>query len=419
MTLFLQILMVTLDLSVFTGASYLIVRVLSGQGKGTRRRLKAAGWILYALLSILLPNLGRDDVLTMTVLGVYYLAFGWFCYHRSKTGIIYQLIYMVTMYASQVMAFFCTLHLSAFFELEAFSRFFLLTLTKDTFLFLSTMGLVAILDRRYVRDGRGLKLRGMVIVPLFSMVLIFLHIISGEMFFARYGYGMIILFCAMVLVINFYCLYFWYDVAANQELRHKLEMMQSQNEMTHQYYLEMEENYSKSRKIIHDIRNHMCAMEQASKLEQAQEYFSDVHEMLNSLGLKFYSGNRMLNIVLNDKLKGLSEEQAQCRLGGVDLGFLSDMDITTIFANLLDNALEAGGGTPEFWIRIQGEQIQDFIIIKIWNSCMDTGKKKDHEGIGLENVRLALTKYQGEMEAGREGDVFSVTLVFPGQKTDG
>ena len=140
--------------------------------------------------------------------------------------------------------------------------------------------------------------------------------------------------------------------------------------------------------------------------------------MLNSLGLKFYSGNRMLNIVLNDKLKGLSEEQAQCRLGGVDLGFLSDMDITTIFANLLDNALEAGGGTPEFWIRIQGEQIQDFIIIKIWNSCMDTGKKKDHEGIGLENVRLALTKYQGEMEAGREGDVFSVTLVFPGQKTD-
>lgn len=294
----------------------------------------------------------------------------------------------------------------------------MLTLTKDTFLFLSTMGLVAILDRRYVRDGRGLKLRGMVIVPLFSMVLIFLHIISGEMFFARYGYGMIILFCAMVLVINFYCLYFWYDVAANQELRHKLEMMQSQNEMTHQYYLEMEENYSKSRKIIHDIRNHMCAMEQASKLEQAQEYFSDVHEMLNSLGLKFYSGNRMLNIVLNDKLKGLSEEQAQCRLGGVDLGFLSDMDITTIFANLLDNALEAGGGTPEFWIRIQGEQIQDFIIIKIWNSCMDTGKKKDHEGIGLENVRLALTKYQGEMEAGREGDVFSVTLVFPGQKTD-
>lgn len=124
MTLFLQILMVTLDLSVFTGASYLIVRVLSGQGKGTRRRLKAAGWILYALLSILLPNLGRDDVLTMTVLSVYYLAFGWFCYHRSKTGIIYQLIYMVTMYASQVMAFSVRSTFPLFSSLKPFPDFF-------------------------------------------------------------------------------------------------------------------------------------------------------------------------------------------------------------------------------------------------------------------------------------------------------
>lgn len=416
--IFLTYVFVLLEILVFTGCGILMVRMIPEKVEG-RRKERIFAWCGFALFSVLLPNLGRDDVLTMAVLTAYYLATGWFLYHRSKTGLLYQLMYMVIMYGVQVVAIFCSLHLAFSFGLEPYTGAYIRSLMKDVFLFLATMLMGGILSRRYMEDRKGLKLRGMLLVPVFSIALIFVYIISGEVFFAQHGYGLLIAFCAMVLVINFYCLYFWYDVAANQELKHRVEMMENQNMLTHQYYRELEENYNQSRKIIHDIRNHMYALEQAARMEQTGDYFSDVHEMLNSLGLKFYSDNRMLNIVLNDKLKGLTEEQAECSLGGIDLNFLSDMDITTIFANLLDNAVEAGGGREDFRLKIRGEQIQDFTIVKIWNSFSEgesQAKKGKHEGLGLENVRQALEKYHGELEVAKEEQTFSVTLVFPGQQ---
>ena len=51
-------------------------------------------------------------------------------------------------------------------------------------------------------------------------------------------------------------------------------------------------------------------------------------------------------------------------MGGISLDFLADMDVTTIFANLLDNAIEAGENKKNFWIKIRGEQIQDFTVVK-------------------------------------------------------
>ena len=399
------------------------MRCFHGADASAKDREKSLGeiaaWGIFALLSVLLPNVGRNDALTMAALTPYYLGIGWLLYHRSRMGLLYQLIYMASMYIVQLIAIFCAAHFSSFFYLDAVTCSYVTILLKQFLLILSTMVLGKLLNKRYVEDRKRLKIRGMILIPLFSIALIFLHLISGEVFFMRYGYGLLIVFSGMLLVMNFYCLYFWYDVAANQELKHKVEMMENQNSLTHQYYMDLEENYSQSRKIIHDIRNHMYAMEQAIRLEQTQDYFTDVHAMLNSLGLKFYSENRMLNIVLNDKLKDLPAEQVECMLGGIDIGFLSDMDVTTIFSNLLDNALEAGKGKQDFCLWICGDQIQDFTVIKIRNTLphgfASRKSQSAHEGLGLENVKQALEKYHGELEVSKDENLFSVTMMFPGQ----
>ena len=195
-------------------------------------------------------------------------------------------------------------------------------------------------------------------------------------------------------------------------------MIRKQNEITHQYYEDMEKNYEDSRKIIHDIRNHLNILEQSVQ-EKNSSYIQDVHGMLNSLGMKFYTSNRILNIVLNDKLKRLDPEQVECNLGEAALDFLADADVTTIFANLLDNALEAGEGKEGFWLKIRGDKIQDFTVVKIWN--LSDGEyqpgisgKKGHEGLGLENVKQAVEKYQGNLSVEQKDGIFCVTAVFPG-----
>lgn len=376
-------------------------------------------WVVYGFLNWFVPNMWLNDTITMIVLCAYYMGVGWFFYHRSRNWLLYQVFFYMATYAAQIIGIFLVIRLSQWIAMDAIVRSYGFLIMKVLLIIIITAGLRFLVKKRGVSDRKNLKVKGMMLVPIISFALIFLYMGAGEIFFIRYGYEWIIVYCVLLLIINGWCVYVWHDVAANRELKHRIELMEQQNELTHQYYEEMEKNYNRSRKIIHDIRNHLHALEQSAKMEDSR-YFEDVHGMLNSLGLKFYSENKMLNIILNDKLKKLSPEQVECSLGGVSLDFVSDMDMTTIFANLLDNAVEAREGNLSFWVKIRGEQIQDFTVIKIWNPALKTYEpgqsgKTGHEGIGLSNVRQAMGRYHGELKIECKDNIFSVTLVFPGQ----
>ena len=376
-------------------------------------------WIVYGFLNWFVPNMWLNDTITMIVLCAYYMAVGWFFYHRSRNWLLYQVFFYMATYAVQIIGIFLVIRLSQWIAMDSIVMSYGFLIMKVLLIIIITAGLRFLVKKRGVSDRKNLKVKGMMLVPIISFALIFLYMGAGEIFFVRYGYEWIIVYCVLLLIINGWCIYVWHDVAANRELKHRIELMEQQNELTHQYYEEMEKNYNRSRKIIHDIRNHLHALEQSAKMEDSR-YFEDVHGMLNSLGLKFYSENKMLNIILNDKLKKFSPEQVECSLGGVSLDFVSDMDMTTIFANLLDNAVEARDGNPGFWVKIRGEQIQDFTVIKIWNPALKTYEpgqsgKTGHEGIGLSNVRQAMGRYHGELKIECKDNIFSVTLVFPGQ----
>lgn len=404
------------SVSMYPLCAWILIRAIP-QEQERPKWVKLLAWIFYGVLCVLLPNLFLNDIITQIGLTVYFLAVGRFLYHKSRTGLMYQLIFSFAMYAADLTAVYIYMQIWTGTGVDSTAAGMLLLILKPLFLMLVTLLMRGIVRRRCAGDKENLKVRGMMLVPVLSMVMLFLYVFGADLFFWRYGYGWLILYVVLALVINGYCLYFWYDVAQTQELKHRLELMQQQSELTHQYYEELEHNYSESRKVIHDIRNHLHAIEQMQKLENST-YLEDVHAMLNSLGLKFYTENRMFNIILNDKLKKLRPEQVECNLGGISLEFVSDLDITTIFANLLDNAVEAAEQQQNFRLRIRGEQIQDFSVVKICNTYYGSyapgvSGKEGHEGIGFINVRQALEHYHGEMHICYEEGIFEVTVMFP------
>ena len=418
MTSMIQIFFGLADLASLVGCAWVIVRSIPSDREESRWK-KILGWMGYAAVTVFVPMFWRNDTLTMGAVCLYYVVMARLLYFRGRQGIAYQIIFCVILLATELTGTFAARYVWLVMQLEGIVVYSVLVVSRVFLLLVGTLILRMIIRRR-LADVQYIKIHGMIIVPVASMVLLFLYLVASDIFLVRYGYYWIVIYAALLLVINLYCLYFWYDVAKSGELKHSLLMMQQQRELTLQYYEELEENYNRSRKIIHDIRNHLHVIEQSSRIED-RPYIEDVHAMLNSMGMKFYTENRMLNIVLNDKLKTFSQDQVQCSLGGVGLDFISDLDITTIFANLLDNAAEEGRGNAEFWLRIRAEQIQDFILVKIENpyaECPANGRssKPGHEGLGLQNVRQALEKYQGEMEIRKEEGIFSVTLLFAVQE---
>ncbi|MDR4073731.1 MAG: ATP-binding protein, partial [Eubacterium sp.] len=206
--------------------------------------------------------------------------------------------------------------------------------------------------------------------------------------------------------------------------------------LQYRYYQEMEQKLADSRKTVHDMKNHLQAMErlyQTGEAEKGRQYGDDLRQLLNSFSQDYYTDNRVLNIVINDKAKRgkMSSVPVDCALNQIDLSFMKEMDITTIFANLLDNAIEAACEAREPWTKLKADNVRDFIVISVENSMKNSpalnesrlnSSKEGHQGYGLENVKRALEKYNGHLRIETGGNTFKVSLFIPVQtevKDDG
>jgi len=198
------------------------------------------------------------------------------------------------------------------------------------------------------------------------------------------------------------------------------------------YYTTLDQRLEETRKVMHDIRNHLNVIEQLYADGQAgegHEYANQLSELLAQTGLQNYSENKLLNLILNDKLKAAMNQgiHVDTQIWHMPLDFMEKTDMTVIFTNLLDNAIRSAGKSEKKQISIRSDGFNDLLVIRIENTFgtddepkapdADAGKayawQIHRQGLGLRNVRKAVEKYHGSMDIQKENGVFTVILMFP------
>ncbi len=355
---------------------------------------------------------------------------GRWLYDRGRMYRFYYFLFPVTMVTVRIFVIYMVF---AYMSSRWGSMIFDYALTNTALIIrqlteiLLTGAWVVVLNRKKYENVKGIQFAGLFLAPAVSVFIIFSLIYTGDVFVQMYGAFLIILNILALVIMNLYIWYLFSYQSKNKKLRAELEIRKKQSEMQYQYYEKVEQRYQSSRKLVHDMRNHLQAIEALQEQDSAKgrEYVKDMHRMLDTLGIVNYTENRMLNIILNDKAEEAQKAGIglEIRIGEIRLEHIRDMDMTTIFANLLDNALEAAeqaAGKP--MIRVQADTFHDFTVVKIRNSMVCGGsakvlgrykkRRKSHMGIGLENVRHTLEKYGGGMmtEALEEEFVVSITI---------
>ena len=100
------------------------------------------------------------------------------------------------------------------------------------------------------------------------------------------------------------------------------------------------------------------------------------------------------------------------------------MDVSTIFGNGLDNAIEASEKLPEEQraILVKAGRVQNFFSVLIENSCLQnreytkqrTTKSDDFlHGFGISNMRKAAEKYDGQLTIKCENEKFTLKILIP------
>ena len=182
------------------------------------------------------------------------------------------------------------------------------------------------------------------------------------------------------------------------------------------------------REFRHDYKNHMTvvtALLNSGRTQEASEYLRRVKVASGTVGRLFSTGNFIADAILNNK-NAIAEEFA------VHLGFsgvipasgVENSDLCTVFANLLDNAIE---GAKRFsgsrYVNVEASVRNGFLTltfenpvsgpVEIKNNRVRTTKADGrNHGIGLRNVERTAEKYGGRMLLSCDGAVFRAEVML-------
>lgn len=237
-------------------------------------------------------------------------------------------------------------------------------------------------------------------------------------FFITLAMGMI--FCSIFLI---------YDFTANQQEQELV--MRTRNMLLEENYRNLYEEQKRLERAAHDFKNHINLLEnyiREEKYDTAAAYIQGLKNPLKIISQRSWSGNKMIDTILNIKLSEAEEKEIRVytEIECVQTLSLSEYDLCVVLSNLLDNAIEACEyvevGKKE--LAVYMKWVNHLFIIKIVNSIgrmpdkkngkyYTTKKDKRIHGIGLESVRVTIDKYQGTLFLEHTGQQFTAIVSIP------
>lgn len=207
-----------------------------------------------------------------------------------------------------------------------------------------------------------------------------------------------------------------------------------------EYYMEIQLQYfeayknsqKETRRLKHDMKNHLiCINDLCSKekYSEVSDYVKTLQDSISTLETIFNTGNSIADSIINEKYSIIEKNHISFELKGLfgENILIKPVHICTIFANAIDNAIEACMKIEEISHRridIEIKNSRNFLVLSFRNSIKEQLKLKDNKiktskqdeenhGFGLENIRAVVNKYKGDFEIKVIKDTFEISIVLP------
>lgn len=174
--------------------------------------------------------------------------------------------------------------------------------------------------------------------------------------------------CGASIFSSFGCMYLSAYLYDSFQRAYRIQQLEAQCS----YYKDHIRDEERVRSIYHDLKNHLLVLENGSSTAETQRMAEKLHSRIVDYGDYVHTGNEFLDIILKDKAAKAHQRKidfsAMASFDGID--FMEPLDISTIFGNALDNAIEASEALPEDkrLITVKAEQVRDMLLITVENN---------------------------------------------------
>ncbi len=200
------------------------------------------------------------------------------------------------------------------------------------------------------------------------------------------------------------------------ELRLILQKQQAQYEAKKDSMELVNEKYHDLKAMLRGFRGQIPA-EQMKHLEQE----------VNNYDFYVHTGNTALDVLLSEYRARCTAQNIQltCYVGGTDLNFVEELDLYSLFSNILNNAVEAVSQLPpeqERFITLTARRENNIVTIHAENPCIGTvefrdglpqsQRDPDYHGFGMRSMERVAEKYGGSLIAKQSGDIFYLDIIL-------
>lgn len=252
-------------------------------------------------------------------------------------------------------------------------------------------------------------------LPVLSAFIAIISVYLGTTIGVSTESGMMMLITIVALLcvnLVFLVLYNYIEKANEEYLTLQLSIQKEQADLA--YYKALQEQFESQRILVHDIKKHLGvidALVKQSRSDEVEKYVSELNVSLAPSNQAKLCTDSILNLLLlhfRDECKAAGVV-FQCDIRENVSDFMDASSVTTLYGNLLSNALESAIMSDEKQIELSAtwNAEHNIVVISVVNSCaaaptldgsggFRTSKvNKNLHGVGLRSIERVVKKYCG------------------------
>ncbi|MBC2727050.1 MAG: GHKL domain-containing protein [Desulfosporosinus sp.] len=211
-------------------------------------------------------------------------------------------------------------------------------------------------------------------------------------------------------------------------LQNEQNLLMTQVAAAHNHFKALEESQEKTMLYRHDMRHHLNLINSYlidNNKEAAQKYITEVEKTIDGATVERYCSNYTVNLILSSYIAKAKNEQinVETQINLPENNAVSDTDLCVIFANAIENAINACKGindANERTLQIVCNIKNNKLYIQITNSFDGTiifvddmpVSTEENRGLGTKSIVAVVQKYAGVYSFTSEDRVFKASIIL-------
>ena len=228
------------------------------------------------------------------------------------------------------------------------------------------------------------------------------------------------------IMFNFVMVYMLENLILRQSLEKEQLALQALERQKEEQYRFSQELIDSINIKSHDLKKQINYLR--NEKSGREDLLNEIENITDQFDSNIQTHNEALTAILSEKSLVCSANGIPftCMADGDGIGFMRDLDIYTLFANLIDNAIEASIALPEEnrSIELVVRRQFDFLSIHLSNyfngevfeqdgELLTLKEDRKNHGFGSKSIRQIVGNYDGTYSYKTDDGIFTVNILIP------